>query len=139
MPKRGVSNRERAAAQAQMQSLQHKSIVGKIMEHLENHPEEAGPCLLALQDGLLNPNRSDSQALRLWLPDSNSQIRHVASYFLAAFLASLDQRFSDATVMEALAKQTKDFYQANSVPKDQQFSWARLLFARLTGAEMDHK
>lgn len=138
MPKRGISSREKAAAQTRIQCLNQKSIMDQIVKHLTEHPEEAGPCLVALQDGMLKPSKADGASLRLWLPDSNSQLRHVAAYFVVALLACVDPRLSDQTLVDQLAANTTEEYTRLKVPKDQRISWAHQLMCRLFVVETHH-
>lgn len=136
MGKRGLSQRERAVTAVALQSSTHKSIIDKITQYLNQHPEQAGTTWEMLQAGLMDPSVQATSTLKQWLPDSNSQIRFVAAYFLAAFLTAMDERLRDPHVVEALQKATTDEYDATQTPKDQRYSWAHRLFCRITGAEV---
>lgn len=139
MVRRGVTQREKMAAAANVQQLSLRASIDAVVAYLQEHPAEAGPCLMALRDGFMNPNAKELTTLRQFLPDSNSQVRHIALYFLEAFLVSIDSRLKDSALVEALRLQTKTEYEALGTPKEQQFSWAHRLFCCVTGAEVGDK
>ena len=79
MPKRGVSQREKEAIIQNVQNLSLKSLLEKITDYLQKHPQEAGPTWIALMDGWMSSTAAASKSLKVWLPDSNSRMIHVAS------------------------------------------------------------
>lgn len=136
-PKRGVTQKQRAQAILSVQNTSLQSTIDAIVEYLTAHPEEAAQCLLNLRDGFMKPASSGTHSIKAWLPDGNSQFRHVAGYFLIAICSSLDPRLNDSTLCEKLEEATKVAYHQAGTPKTQRASWAHQMLCRVCYIEID--
>lgn len=80
---------------ASIASLQSVELRERIINYLDKNPEMLAPCWHALEKGLFDPNMTQVDKLKFWLPESNTRIKHVARYFLEECLEKMDPRFTD--------------------------------------------
>ena len=86
---------QQSLIRASIASLQSVELRERIVNYLDKNPEMLAPCWHALEKGLFDPNMTQVDKLKFWLPESNTRIKHVARYFLEECLEKMDPRFTD--------------------------------------------